>query len=67
MTDESLEGGVPGLTHIVGPVRPSDGGATWTFHTSGANRGGCRRIRASGSSAAALRAGGWMTRCRPVT
>ena len=26
MTDESLEGGVPGLTHIVGPVRPSGGG-----------------------------------------
>ena len=63
MTDESLEGGVPGLTHIVGPVRPSDGGDVDVPHFWG----GCRRIRASGSGAAALRAGGWMTRCRPVT
>ena len=31
--------------------------ATWTFHTSWANRGGCRRIRAGGRGAAALTAG----------
>ena len=32
--------------------------ATWTFHTSGANRGGCRRIRAGGRGAAELTVGG---------
>ena len=64
VADESLGCWVPGLAHVVRPVRPR-----WRWRRGRSTRLGRTgaAVVGSGLVVEALTAGGWMTRCRPVT